>query len=659
MSKLIIVESPTKAKTISRFLGSDFVIEPSNGHVRDLPKSRLGVDINNSFEPEYITIVKARKRVNELKKKAISADKIILATDEDREGEAIAWHLVQALSLGEVKNVQRIVFHEITEKAILDALKNPREIKIDLVNAQQARRILDRLVGYELSPFLWKKIMRGLSAGRVQSVAVRLVVEREREIQSFKPEEYHTISALLRKLNTPNLKSQIPNTIEANLIKIGEKTLAKLDIKNKKEADDILRELEKAEYEIINIDKKETKRNSPSPFITSTLQQTAWQRLHFSAKQTMMFAQELYEKGFITYMRTDSLNLSEESLVLAEKFIKSNLGAEYSETHRFKTKSKIAQEAHEAVRPVDPAIEDLPSIFKKESAKLYDVIRRRFIASQMKPLVLDATSVDIKAKNCIFRVNGSIVKFDGFTKIYPINLEEKILPELKIGEKLNLEKLISEEHFTEPPPRYNEASLIKALEKFGIGRPSTYAPIMSTIQERNYVEKNDQKKFIPTEIGLRVNDLLVEHFPEVVDIGFTSKMEDNLDDIADGKKEWRSVMQEFHEPFLKNLKIKYEEVEKQKPIEEKTDEICEKCGKPMMVKFGRFGKFLACSGFPDCKNTKSLIVSLGKCPKCKEGEIVEKRTHKKRIFFGCSRYPKCDFATWQKPGNNENKEAAN
>jgi len=417
--------------------------------------------------------------------------------------------------------------------------------------------------------------------------------------------------------------------------------------------------LEKAEYEIINIDKKETKRNSPSPFITSTLQQTAWQRLHFSAKQTMMFAQELYEKGFITYMRTDSLNLSEESLVLAEKFIKSNLGAEYSETHRFKTKSKIAQEAHEAVRPVDPAIEDLPSIFKKESAKLYDVIRRRFIASQMKPLVLDATSVDIKAKNCIFRVNGSIVKFDGFTKIYPINLEEKILPELKIGEKLNLEKLISEEHFTEPPPRYNEASLIKALEKFGIGRPSTYAPIMSTIQERNYVEKNDQKKFIPTEIGLRVNDLLVEHFPEVVDIGFTSKMEDNLDDIADGKKEWRSVMQEFHEPFLKNLKIKYEEVEKQKPIEEKTDEICEKCGKPMMVKFGRFGKFLACSGFPDCKNTKSLIVSLGKCPKCKEGEIVEKRTHKKRIFFGCSRYPKCDFATWQKPGNNENKEAAN
>ena len=659
MSKLIIVESPTKAKTISRFLGSDFVIEPSNGHVRDLPKSRLGVDINNSFEPEYITIVKARKRVNELKKKAISADKIILATDEDREGEAIAWHLVQALSLGEVKNVQRIVFHEITEKAILDALKNPREIKIDLVNAQQARRILDRLVGYELSPFLWKKIMRGLSAGRVQSVAVRLVVEREREIQSFKPEEYHTISALLRKLNTPNLKSQIPNTIEANLIKIGEKTLAKLDIKNKKEADDILRELEKAEYEIINIDKKETKRNSPSPFITSTLQQTAWQRLHFSAKQTMMFAQELYEKGFITYMRTDSLNLSEESLVLAEKFIKSNLGAEYSETHRFKTKSKIAQEAHEAVRPVDPAIEDLPSIFKKESAKLYDVIRRRFIASQMKPLVLDATSVDIKAKNCIFRVNGSIVKFDGFTKIYPINLEEKILPELKIGEKLNLEKLISEEHFTEPPPRYNEASLIKALEKFGIGRPSTYAPIMSTIQERNYVEKNDQKKFIPTEIGLRVNDLLVEHFPEVVDIGFTSKMEDNLDDIADGKKEWRSVMQEFHEPFLKNLEIKYEEVEKQKPIEEKTDEICEKCGKPMMVKFGRFGKFLACSGFPDCKNTKSLIVSLGKCPKCKEGEIVEKRTHKKRIFFGCSRYPKCDFATWQKPGNNENKEAAN
>lgn len=633
MSNLIIVESPTKAKTISKFLGADYKVESSYGHVRDLPKSRLSVDLENNFQPEYIIIVKARKRVNELKKKAAEAQKVILATDEDREGEAIAWHLVQALELNamQIPKAQRIVFHEITETAIKEALKNPREIDLNLVDAQQARRILDRLVGYQLSPFLWQKIAKGLSAGRVQSVTVRLIVEREREIQEFKHQEYWTISALFEK------------NIEAILIKIGDKTLSKFDIKNKEEADKIVKDLESAHYQVLKIEKKETRKNPYPPFTTSTLQQTAWQQLHFSARQTMMFAQQLYEQGLITYMRTDSLNLSEESLNQAEKFIKNQFGENYSQKNRFKTRSKIAQEAHEAIRPTQ--------VDKEVENSLYDLIRRRFLASQMSPLILDSTSVDIEAKNFIFRTNGSVIKFDGFTKVYAMKLEEKVLPELREGEKLKLEKLTPQQHFTEPPPRYNEGSLVKALEKFGIGRPSTYAPIISTIQERNYILKDQQKRFYPTEIGFLVNDLLVQHFPEIVDLQFTARMEKDLDKIAAGEKKWVPVISEFYEPFAKNLEEKYKEIKK-KEVFEKSDQVCEKCGKPMLIKFGRFGKFLACSGFPDCKNTKSIIVSLGKCPKCLEGDVVMRQTKKRRIFYGCSRWPKCDYATWQKPDNN-------
>lgn len=653
MKNLIIVESPTKAKTISKFLGAAFQVESSQGHVRDLPKSKLGIDLENNFEPQYITIVKARKRVGELKKNATKAETVILATDEDREGEAIAWHLVQALGLeipnskNQIPKVERIVFHEITESAIQEALKNPRKIDLNLVDAQQARRILDRLVGYKLSPFLWKKVARGLSAGRVQSVTVKLIVEREREIEKFKKEEYWTITALFKE------------KVEAQLIKINEKTLDKFDIPNETEAEKIIKDLDGAEFKVLKIEKKESKKNPLPPFITSTLQQSAWQRFHFSAKQTMMFAQQLYEQGFITYMRTDSLNLSEESLNQAEQFIKNNYGENYSQKNFYKTKSKTAQEAHEAIRPSQVVkqptdLENLPV----GQAKLYDLIWRRFVASQMKPMILDNTSIDIEAYSTslkasyIFRATGSMIKFDGFSKVYSTKREENILPELENTQKLELEKIDPQQHFTEPPPRYTEASLVKALEKFGIGRPSTYAPIMSTIQNRNYVTKDQQRRFYPTEIGFLVNDLLTTHFPEIVEIQFTANMENNLDQIAAGEKKWIPIIKEFYEPFSKNLEIKYQEVEKNH-LEEKSDQVCEKCGKPMMIKFGRFGKFLACSGFPECKTTKSLqnnVQSLNmKCPKCIEGDVVMRRTRKKRIFYGCSRWPACDYASWTDP----------
>jgi len=647
--KLIIVESPTKAKTISKFLGRDFKIESSYGHIRDLPKSTLGVDVENNFEPKYIIPVKSRKIISGLKKESEKAEEIILATDEDREGEAIAWHLVQALGLDNLKSqksnfksIKRIVFHEITKSALENALKKSRSIDMNLVDAQQGRRILDRLVGYQLSPFLWKKVFRGLSAGRVQSVTVRLIVDREREIEKFVPQEYWGIIASF-------------GNFEAGLV------LDKFAIKNKQEADKILKELEDAEYKVEKIEKKEEKRMPKPPFTTSTLQQEAANRLHFSSKQTMLIAQQLYEQGFISYMRTDSLNLSEDSLRAAEKFIDNNFGKNYSSQRHFKTKSKGAQEAHEAVRPTQP--ENTPEILKNkldiQQLKLYDLIWRRFIACQMKEAIFDSTTVDIKAKNYVFRANGQVLKFDGFLKVYQMKFEEAELPVLKMGEILRLIKLTSSQHFTEPPPRYSEATLIKTLEKYGIGRPSTYAPIISTIQDRNYVNKNEQKKFTPTKTGIIVNDILVEHFPEIVDIQFTSRMEENLDKIAEGKEEWVPVIRNFYEPFESNLEKKYLEVEKKK-VEIKTDEICEKCGKPMVIKQGRFGEFLACSGFPECKNTKSLDNKEKetpkplniKCPKCVEGDVIIKRTKRGKIFYGCSRYPKCDFASWTRPESN-------
>ena len=676
---LVIVESPTKAKTISRFLGSDFVIESSYGHIRDLPAYKLGVDVEKDFEPQYVISRKSQPKVKKLKEEAKKADKIILATDEDREGEAIAWHLVHAIGLNKPATgdpqptTERIVFHEITKKAIEEALKNPRPIDEKLVNAQQARRILDRLVGYQLSPFLWKKITRGLSAGRVQSVAVRLIVEREREIKEFKAEEYWSIEALLtqRRKTQTETQNDAENIFPAVLIKINDKTLDKFAVKNEAEAKKIIEDVNGSEWKISSIEKRAVTKKPSPPFTTSTLQQEAWRRLRFSAKQTMLIAQQLYEGielgegpvGLITYMRTDSMNLSEESLKGAKEYIETILGKKYSLPipRRFKTKSKGAQEAHEAVRPADPQKnpEMIKSYLNRNQYRLYDLIWRRFIATQMPDAILNSTTADIETiktgiESHIFRAHGQTMQFDGFLKIYPLKIEEVILPELEKGEKLDLKEVKPFQHFTEPPPRFTEASLVKTLEKFGIGRPSTYAPIMSTIQDRGYVIKNQEKRFEPTDIGYVVNDMLVKHFPVVVDIQFTAKMEEELDEIAEGKKEWRPGIKEFYEPFAKNLSENVEEVIKQVP-EETTSEICEKCGKPMIVRFGRFGKFLACSGFPDCKSTKSLKARESAqtldmaCPKCVEGQVIIKKTRRGKIFFGCSRYPNCDFASWGKP----------
>ncbi|MFH1968459.1 MAG: type I DNA topoisomerase [bacterium] len=682
--QLLIVESPTKAKTLEKFLGKDYKVLASFGHVRDLPKGELGVDVENNFEPKYVIPTKARKNLSALKKESAKAKNVILASDEDREGESIAWHLKEALKL---KNPERIVFHEITKKAIDEALKSPRKIDMNLVDAQQARRILDRIVGYKLSPFLWKKISKGLSAGRVQSVAVKLIVEREREIEKFVAVEYWSVEALLKKAE---------NEFIAQLIKKDGKTIEKLEVKNKVEADKILNGLNGSNYIVESVEKKETKRHPFPPLTTSTLQQSAWQRFKFPAKMTMSLAQRLYEEGLISYHRTDSLNLSDTSLLAAKKFITETIGDNYyaGKPIRYKTKKAGAQEAHEAIRPAyaDKTPESLKEIDSRQ-LKLYTLIWQRFIASQMAPAVFDSVSVDIEASNYMFRATGQTLKFDGFLKIYlhphtkragdknfdknPSNtarygvgarFEEANLPDLEKNDKLELIKLDSLQHFTEPPARYSEASLIKALEKHGIGRPSTYAPTLTTIQDRNYIEKNEQKRFIPTEIGVVVNDMLVKNFPEIVDIDFTAKMEKELDEIAEGKDTWQKTCKNFWKPFSKNLEEKYEKIQKADLIQE-TDKICPKCGSAIIERFGRFGKFYACSKFPECKYTESIenknkVLGI-RCPKCsdnianprlqsnrdKDGDIIQRKTKKGKIFYGCNRFPKCDFALWDKPIN--------
>jgi DNA topoisomerase I len=667
--KLVIVESPTKAKTISKFLGKDYKVESSYGHVRDLPRSKLGVDVENNFEPQYVIPTKVRKNVNQLKKLVAKSADIILATDEDREGEAIAWHLAQALGLitddrqpttdnpPSTPKVERIVFHEITESAIRNALANPRAIDDNLVAAQQARRVLDRLVGYKLSPFLWKKVAKGLSAGRVQSVAVRLIVEREEEIRAFKPQEYWTIEVIF--------KTERGDTFKASLAKINGETVKKFDIGDKEKASQIAGELLKASAQILDVTKKETSKNPLPPFTTSTLQQGGASRLGYSAKKTMFLAQKLYEKGLITYMRTDSLNLSKDSLAAAKSWLEKSFGEKYSADapRFFKGKSRLAQEAHEAIRPTD--INKTPETLKlKEAAekKMYTLIWQRFTASQMPKAVFDATTVDIQAKNenkeYALRANGNILKFDGYLKVWPQNFSENELPTISRGETLETDAVNPEQHFTEPPPRYSEATLVKALEEHGIGRPSTYAPIISTVQTRNYVHK-EKGRLHPTEIGELVNKVLVEHFPNIVDIEFTAKMEEDLDMVAEGKEKWQKSIGDFYGPFEKHLEEKYESVEKA-VADEETDEKCEKCEKLMVIKFGRFGKFLACSGFPDCKNTKTLSGQKAepkktgiKCEKCGEGELVERRVSRGRargkMFWGCNRYPECDEATWENP----------
>jgi DNA topoisomerase-1 len=653
MSKqLIIVESPTKAKTISKFLGSDYEVEASFGHVRDLPKSKISIDVEHNFEPTYAIPPKAKEVITKLKKMAKSASSIILATDEDREGEAISWHLVEALGMKyNDPKLKRIVFHEITKTAIEHALANPRDIDLNLVDAQQARRILDRLVGYELSPFLWRKIRYGLSAGRVQSVAVRLIVEREREIKAFKAEEYWSIEALLSKL-------QDKLTFNSRLAKINDKAVGKMGIQSQDEAKKITSDLEGAEYKVIDITKKEVKRNPSAPFTTSTLQQEAARKLGFSAKQTMAVAQGLYEKGYITYMRTDSLNLAASSLAQAQEVIAAEFGKNYglSEPRHFANKSKGAQEAHEAIRPTDLSL--LPQNLKTGSAdrgagKLYDLIWKRTIASQMQQAIFDQTAVDIEAKNYTFRANGQVVKFDGFIRAYTEGTDETsedeiegALPELKVGEVLQLHELSPNQHFTEPPPRYTDASLVKALEAHGIGRPSTYAPTLTTIQERGYATKED-KKYAPTDEGNLVTDMLVEHFPEIVDINFTSQIEEEFDDIAEGKLKWVPVIEHFYTPFKKHLNEKEKEVEKQIEL---SDTPCPHCQKPMLIKYGRMGKFLACpeegskvtQPMPEeAAQIKALQEKTKdeKCPICDGPMDIKKGRFS--FFLGCANYPKC------------------
>ncbi len=650
--KLVIVESPTKAKTIGQFLKDGYKVESSYGHIRDLPKSSLGIDVENEFEPKYVIPRKSQKRVTELKKEAAKAEKVILASDEDREGEAIAWHLVRALKLDEKEEgkVERIAFHEITKPAIETALKHPREINENLVDAQQARRVLDRLVGYKLSPFLWKKIMGHLSAGRVQSAALKLVVDREEEIRRFKPEEYWTVTTTLFP------KGRSKEKFPASLYKVNGKALPKTGIKAE-EAKKIAADLEKAELIAETIEKKEVRRNPLPPFTTSTLQQEASRRLRYSAKQTMRLAQSLYEKGLITYMRTDSLNLSPEATAAAKDWIGKKLGQEYASSapRYFKAKSRLAQEAHEAIRPTSPGLEEAPTDDAREK-KLYDLIWRRFIASQLPPAVFDSKSAVISGKSepkYELKANGTTMKFDGFLKIWPTKFEETELPEFNAGDEIELQEIKPEQHFTEPPARYNDASLIKALEEYGIGRPSTYAPTLSLLQERNYVAKNKDRRFEPTEIGELVNKALSENFPEIVDTNFTAKMEESLDEVAEGKADWRKIIGDFYADFAPKLEQKYAEAKELKPEVIETEEKCEKCGKPMVIKFGRFGKFLACSGFPECKNTKSLPNPKNEtnitCPKCGQGQIVVKKTKKGRIFYGCNRWPDCDFASWKKP----------
>jgi len=610
---LVIVESPAKEKTISKILGKDFKVKSSYGHIRDLPKSKLGIDIENNFEPTYTNMPKAKKVISDLKKEADKADVVYLATDFDREGEAIAWHLKEALKLSDSK-ISRITFHEITPEAILDSVKHPRSLDMGLVNSQQARRLLDRLVGYKLSPLLWKKIKIGLSAGRVQSVAVMLVCDREEEIKRFIPVEYWSIEAELAKTD----KDTLP--FKAMLAAKGDVKFEKLSIKTKEEAEKILIDLKEAKYVVKSVETKQRRRSPYAPYTTSTLQQDASRRLGFSPSRTMAIAQKLYEGvhiggsaeiGLITYMRTDSLNIAKSAQAEALKFIESSYGKEFlPKTARvYKTKSKNAQEAHEAIRPTSP--KRIPSEIKQyltpEEFKLYDLIWKRFTASQMTDAIYSIIIAEISAKDYIFRASGSSLIFDGFMKVYNIDDDEKEtkLPPLTEQEILNLLQIIPQQHFTEPPPRYNEASLIKALEEHGIGRPSTYAPTIKTILDRLYV-RLDTKKFIPTNLGIVVNDVLKNHFGNIVNVEFTANVEKKLDDIAEDKAKWQDVLKDFYTPFDKNLEEAEKNLQRQKIQPQMSSEICPNCGKPMVIRDSRSGQFLGCSGYPECKTTISL-----------------------------------------------------
>lgn len=652
---LVIVESPAKAKTIGKFLGKNYKVKASVGHVRDLPKSSLGIDIENNFEPKYITIRGKGPVIKELKDEAKKANKVYLATDPDREGEAISWHLAYILGLNGESPI-RIEFNEITKDAITNSIKKPRPINKDLVDAQQARRVLDRLVGYKISPLLWRKIRKGLSAGRVQSVTVKLICDREKEIEKFIPEEYWTIKAIFEK------EGQQFEALFYGKLKDGKEL--KIELKNKSEVDEIIEKLFNQKYVINEVKKGNKKRNPYPPYTTSTLQQDASKRLGFSTKKTMMVAQQLYEGidikgegslGLITYIRTDSTRISEEAQKEANKYIEESYGKEYAIGGRkFKSKgNKEVQDAHEGIRPT--------SVFRKpdhikesltlDQYKLYKLIWERFIASQMAVAVYETLTVKILCNNYIFRATGSKLIFDGFLKVYNVSDEDEKdidMPSLMEDENIDLYKINPNQHFTQPPPRYTEASLIKSLEELGIGRPSTYSPTITTILNREYV-MIENKYFKPTELGILVNELLEEYFEDIVNKEFTAEMEDKLDEVAEGGYSWKKVVSEFYTGFNAFLQKAEKEIDKIKIEEEVTDVICDKCGRNMVVKYGRYGKFLACPGYPECKNTKPLVQELKvKCPLC-GNKIVERKSKKGRKFYGCSNYPNCNFLSWDKP----------
>ena len=656
MSNLVIVESPAKAKTIKKYLGPGYDVVASMGHIRDLPKTKLGVDIEHHFEPKYLPIKGKEELIKQLKESAGESERVYLATDPDREGEAISWHLAHILNL-DLNDNNRVTFNEITKSGIRNGMEHCRKIDIDLVNAQQARRILDRIVGYKLSPFLWRKVRRGLSAGRVQSVAVRIIVDRENEIKAFVPEEYWSIDAML---NTKHSK-------KAFAAKFYGQPGKKIEIKNKEQADEILSHLEGVEFVVGTVKKGVRKKSPAPPFTTSTMQQEASRKLGFQARRTMKAAQELYEGveidqmgavGLITYMRTDSLRISEEACQAAFAFVEQKYGKEYlpSSPRVYKSKSN-SQDAHEAIRPTMPELtpDRIKSNLTSDQYKLYKLIWERFIASQMSNALLDTVSADIHAADYLFKASGYSVKFDGFTALYEEGKDEEtddngVLPALKSGDPLKLKSLQGNQHFTQPPPRYTEASLIKALEENGIGRPSTYAPTITTIIQRSYVER-EGKQLKPTALGDVTTQLMKDHFKNIVDVDFTAKMEKNLDLVETGEKNWVDTLDSFYQDFDKTLTKAEKAMEgsRVKVPHEETDITCELCGRKMVIKIGRFGKFLACSGFPECKNTKKIVIeTAGLCPLC-GGKVLEKKSKTGKKYFGCEHNPKCSFMTWDEP----------
>lgn len=651
---LVIVESPAKAKTIKKYLGSKFIVKASMGHVRDLPKSQMGVDVEQGFAPKYITIRGKGDVLKELRDATKKVKHVYLAADPDREGEAIAWHLAHSLNIDDTQPC-RVVFNEITKQAIKEAFKHPRKINMDLVNAQQTRRILDRLVGYNISPLLWKKVKKGLSAGRVQSVTVKLIIDREKEIHSFVPEEYWTLTAIL---------STNGEKFEAKFHGVDKE---KVDLTNEEQVKELLASIAGKPFVVQEIKRKERKRNPAPPFITSSLQQEAARKLNFRAAKTMMIAQQLYEGielgkegsvGLITYMRTDSTRIAASAQEEAKAFITEHYGVHYAlqEPRQF-SKKESAQDAHEAIRPSlvqkDPA--SIKAFLSRDQFKLYKLIWERFIASQMASAVLDTVSVDIAVGDALFRASGSQIKFPGFMKVYVEGTddasnkeEDRMLPPLEEQETLILDSLDPRQHFTQPPPRYSEARLVKTLEELGIGRPSTYAPTIDTIQKRGYV-RMEEKRFVPTELGEIINEIMEEFFPEITNPEFTAKMEDDLDHIEDGKAYWSKVLDDFYQGFAIRLETAEKYMQEVEIKDEVSDIQCEKCGRQMVYKMGRYGKFLACSGFPECRNTMPIMKEIGvDCPKC-GGKIVERKSKKNRLFYGCSNYPECDLVSWDKP----------